>query len=77
MAQPSFKTDILPLFTQTDLDHMRAFGVDLDDYTYMSTPANAETVYELVSSGRMPPGDPWPEAQVALFKAWVDGGFKP
>ena len=35
----SFKTDILPLFTPTDIGHMSRMGIKLDDYTYMSDPA--------------------------------------
>jgi hypothetical protein len=31
----SFQRDILPLFTQTDIDHMSQFGVILNDYSYM------------------------------------------
>lgn len=35
----SFKTDILPLFNQTDIQHMSGMGVKLNDYAYMSNPA--------------------------------------
>lgn len=79
---PSFANDIVPLFTQTDVDHMKDQGVSLDDYAYMSNPSNAQSVYQQVSSGSMPPkwggGEgPWPAANVALFKAWMDGGYQP
>jgi hypothetical protein len=77
----SFTTDILPLFTSMDVDHMKRAGVSLDDYAYMREPANASSVYESVSSGTMPPGNsgeqPWSEDQVQLFKAWMDGGYQP
>jgi hypothetical protein len=77
----SFKTDIVPLFTSMDVEHMSYAGVSLDDYAYMSQPANASGVYEQVSTGAMPPGDsgeqPWPQDQVQLFKAWMDGGYQP
>jgi hypothetical protein len=77
----SFKTDILPLFTSMDIDHMKRAGVSLDEYAYMSEPANASSVYNVVSSGSMPPGDsgesPWPRDRVSLFKAWMDGGYQP
>jgi hypothetical protein len=77
----SFKTDILPLFTTIDVEHMAYAGVALDDYAYMSQPANASGVYEKVSTGTMPPGDsgeqPWSQDQVRLFKAWMDGGYQP
>jgi hypothetical protein len=35
----SFKTDILPLFNATDIQHMNGMGVQLSSYTYMSNPA--------------------------------------
>jgi hypothetical protein len=77
----SFMTDILPLFTSTDIEHMSFAGVSLDDYAYMSQPANADAVYERVSTGTMPPRDsgeqPWPQEKVQLFKAWMDGGYEP
>jgi hypothetical protein len=77
----SFKTDILPLFTSMDVEHMSDFGVSLDDYGYMSKPSNASDVFNTVSSGLMPPGDSgeerWSPEKVALFKAWVDGGYQP
>jgi hypothetical protein len=77
----SFKTDILPLFTSMDVEHMRPMGVLLDDYSYLSQPANASGVYNAVSSGSMPPGpsgeQPWSQDTVQLFKAWMDGGYQP
>jgi len=36
MPQVSFAADIKPLFRDMDISHMKSFGVDLDDYTYMS-----------------------------------------
>jgi hypothetical protein len=77
----SFQTDILPLFTSMDIEHMARAEVSLDDYSYMSQPDNANRVYEQVSSGHMPPGDsgeqPWSQDRVELFKTWMDGGFQP
>jgi hypothetical protein len=77
----SFKTDILPLFTSMDIEHMRRVGLSLDDYSSMSRPAIASTVYETVSSGRMPPSgsgeERWSQDKVELFKAWIDGGYQP
>jgi hypothetical protein len=77
----SFKTDILPLFTDTDIEHMNGFDVLLDDYSFMSEPGNASGVYDQVSTGRMPPSSsgaqPWSQDKVQLFKAWMDGGYAP
>jgi hypothetical protein len=78
----SFAQDILPLFTQTDIDHMQNLGVSLNSYSYMSVPDNANAVYQQVSTQQMPPPPPegegpWSGANVALFKSWMDGGFQP
>jgi hypothetical protein len=76
----SFKTDILPLFTTMDIDHMSHLRVPLGDYSYMSQPDNANDVYEQVSSGRMPPSGsgepPWSEDKVQRFREWMDGGYE-
>lgn len=40
----SFKTDILPLFTATDIGHMSGMGVLLNDYSYMSNPAAGDVM---------------------------------
>ncbi|MGC1784352.1 MAG: hypothetical protein WA708_17650 [Acidobacteriaceae bacterium] len=49
-------------------------GVKLDDPAWMCVPANAQNVYDQVSSGHMPPDAPWPPDRVALFKKWMDAG---
>jgi hypothetical protein len=77
----SFRTDIVPLFTRMDIDHMSALGAKLDDYSFMSQPDKASLVYEVVSSGKMPPStsgeEHWSPDKVQLFKAWIDGGCEP
>lgn len=78
----SFQRDIVPLFTQIDIEHMKDQGVLLDDYSYMSVTDNASAVYDQVSSKQMPPSwgggaGPWPDANIALFKSWIDGGYPP
>ena len=79
----SFSTDIKPLFRAVDIAHMKSFGVELDNYDYMSNPANANSVLATLSpqDGQppsMPPGGPyWTEAQLALFAQWQEGGYKP
>jgi len=79
----SFSTDIKPLFRAIDISHMKGFGVELDNYNYMSNPDNANRVLATLSphDGRppsMPPGGPyWTAAQLALFARWQQGGYKP
>ena len=83
MAGPvSFATDILPLFTETDIDHMNDQEIYLSDYEYMKQPENAAAVLESLENGSMPPtwgggGGAWPEDKVALFRSWVEGGYQP
>ena len=76
----SFSTDILPMFTSVDIEHMAGLGLSLDDYTSMSQPATANAVYQRVADGTMPPPEsgaqPWSSEQVQLFKAWMDGGYQ-
>jgi len=68
MAQASFSADIKPLFA--------VFGVELDNYTYMSNPDNANKVLATLSPHdgeppSMPPGGPyWTADQRALFAQW-------
>lgn len=80
-AAVSFSADIRPMFTETDINHMKRFGVLLDDYSYMSGPGKAQAVYETVSSGSMPPSrsgeEPWSPDQVTLFHRWMEGGYQP
>jgi len=77
----SFKSDILPLFTSMDIEHMSSLGVLLDDYSHMSQPDKASRVYATVSNGSMPPKDSgekqWSQDDVQLFKAWMDSGYLP
>ena len=78
-AAVSFATDILPLFTAQDIGCMTPLGVLVNDFTYMSKPANARAVLDQVSSGQMPePGSgepPWDRAKVQLLQDWIDAGF--
>jgi len=81
----SFEADILPLFTQKDIEHMDRLKVHLSDPAYMSDPeddhAHARHVYECVSIGEMPPAssgeEPWSPEQVELFSRWMAGGYQP
>ena len=81
----SFSRDILPLFRPIDVEHMRAFNVWLDDYTYMADAANhhqhARDVYEYlagIQQPQMPIGGPfWTADQLALYERWMNEGFPP
>ena len=77
-ATLSFATDIRPMFTQTDLDHMSPF-MDLSDRDDVL--AHADAIYQTVSSGTMPPpasGEPrWTPEMCTKFKKWQDQGGAP
>jgi hypothetical protein len=73
----SYNHDIKPLFRQRDVICMVRRGVKLDDQAWMCTPANAQRVYDALSSARMPPDGPWPPKQITLFKQWMDAGCNP
>ena len=84
----SFANDLLPLFTEGDVDCMSGMGVELSDYGYMSDATGDETfadhtnarhVYAHLSGDRrprMPMGGPyWTDARLQLFEQWMSGGF--
>jgi hypothetical protein len=83
MPQVSFAADIKPLFRPVDISHMKRYSVELDDYTYMSNPDNANSVLANLSphDGEPPsmsPGGPyWTAAQLALFAQWQKDGYQP
>lgn len=69
-----FAAAVKPLFTETDQKHM-LFMFDL--WSYDDVKLNANEIYDAVADGRMPPGEPWDPGKVAIFKAWMEGGFQP
>jgi hypothetical protein len=78
---PSFASDIRPLFTAEDVDHM-SFAFDLSAYGDVKD--NSAAILDRVKRDkndplRMPkaPRDPWTQEQVQLFQAWINGGCQP
>jgi hypothetical protein len=79
-ASVSFATDIAPLFTGTDISHMKnVTGGKLDLSNYDSVVMWASQIYSKVASGDMPPfpADAWTADQVNLFGCWIQLGCKP
>ena len=68
----SYAGDIRPLFRDSDVEEM-SFAFDLGSYDDVKNNANA--IYERLSSGSMPCDGAWPDAQVALFRQWMDQGY--
>lgn len=82
MPVVSFATQILPLFTSPDIEHMSTYGVMLAEYSYMSQPANALSVLNRLNGTARPimpppPAEPRSAASIALFQAWMAGGYQP
>lgn len=77
-APLSFATDIRPMFTQMDVDHMSAF-MDLSNRD--SVFENADGIYDTVLSGVMPPQSSgetrWTPEMCATFKRWQEQGGPP
>ena len=79
----SFARDIRPLFRAIDISHMKSYGIELDDYTFMSKPDIANKVLRTLSPHdghppSMPPGGPhWTTDQLALFAQWQKDGYQP
>ena len=79
----SFARDIRPLFRAIDISHMKAHGIKLDDYTFMSDADNANKVLGTLSPNEgdppaMPPGGPyWTADQLALFAQRQNEGYQP
>ncbi len=74
----SFARDIRPLFTDIDVDHMQGYGIDLSSLDEVV--AHADSIYDVVSDGSMPPpgtGTRWTPEMCARFKAWQTQGCKP
>ncbi len=67
----SYETDIKPLFRDKDRERME-FAFDL--WSYEDVKDNAEIILERLSDGDMPCDGAWPDAQVDLFKRWVESG---
>jgi hypothetical protein len=72
MSDPSFERDILPLFRPDDIETMM-FAFDLSSYDDVS--ARAQEIHARLADGTMPCDEEWPEANVELFKSWVDAGM--
>jgi uncharacterized membrane protein len=63
------------MFTEMDVDHMQAFGIDLSERDDVET--HADAIYQQVSAHTMPPpgtGEQWTDEMCERFKAWQTQG---
>jgi hypothetical protein len=73
----SFQSDVKPLFTQLDRDHMLG---SFDLWKYEDVKTNAQAIYGAVESGSMPPPNVeprWTADKVKTFEQWIDDGCLP
>jgi hypothetical protein len=72
----SFADHIRPLFRDSpDVDSMKKYGLDLSSYEDVR--AQVDAIFARLEDGSMPCDGPWPEAQMALFKQWMEEGMAP
>lgn len=74
----SFSKDIRPLFTDTDVDHMKRLGMDLSSRDGVAD--NAENILSVVTSGEMPPASEnraWTKDMCGTFERWMKQGCPP
>jgi truncated hemoglobin YjbI len=69
---PGFDRDIRPLFSDRDRQAM-LWAFDLG--AAASVRANAVAILQQLEAGRMPCYGPWPEARMAVFRAWIESGM--
>lgn len=71
---PSFRSDIGPMFRERDIDAMQGIsGFHLG--TLEDVRAHASMILQRLEDGSMPCDGPWPRADVARFRAWIEGGM--
>ncbi len=71
---PSFDAKIKPLFTPEDVSCMEAIGgFNLSKYADVKTAA--ARIFARLDDGSMPTSGRWPQADIDLFKSWIDAGF--
>jgi len=73
VSNPTWYGDIRNMFNQTDIDHMKAQGLDLTSYDEVKNSAGG--IYGQVAAGNMPPGTPWTQDQVNTFLNWMTNGY--
>ena len=67
----SFETDVKPLFRERDRESMD-FHFDL--WSHDDVSEHADAILDRLAAGSMPCDGAWPQAQVDLFRRWIEGG---
>lgn len=74
----SFQTDIRHMFTDTDVEHMEGYGLDLSSYDNVKE--SAANILSTVRSGMMPPPAEkrtWTKDMCDTFEMWINQGCPP
>lgn len=69
----SFAKDIRPLISEGDIECMKDYGFDLGKLGDVRK--RSADIYERLSDKSMPEDGPWPDADIAKFKQWMDDGM--
>ena len=67
----SFETNVKPLFREGDRRSME-FAFDL--WSYDDVSEHADDILDRLEQGSMPCDGSWRDAQVAIFRRWVESG---
>jgi hypothetical protein len=67
----SYEVDVKPLFRERDRGAMLGH---FDLWAYDDVVENKDAILEQLEAGSMPCDGAWPEAQVEVFRGWVDAG---
>jgi tyrosinase len=73
VEHPTWYGDIRYMFTGVDVKHMGSQGLDLTNYDAVVTSSSG--IYGQVSTGGMPPQNPWSAAWVQTFLNWMKDNF--
>lgn len=71
---PSFIADIKPLFRPRDVNVMRSIG-GFDLHNYDDVKSSSQKIFDRLADGTMPCDGPWPQADIDLFKRWMETGM--
>lgn len=69
VKNPTWYANIRHMFNDGDIACMKDHGIYLDDYN--SVKSNANNIYGQVSTGNMPPGNPWDKDKAQTFLNWL------
>src|SRR6476661_2759346 len=69
----SYEADIKPLFREGD---RRSMNFTFDLWSYDDVSSRAAGILERLEDGSMPCDGAWPEAQIQVFRRWIETGTR-